>query len=68
VTKINPTYLAFLEEGRFAELPARVYVRGFVAAYASSIGLDPNRVAGSYMKGYEAARPEHRRIRFSKAR
>jgi curved DNA-binding protein CbpA len=68
VTKINPTYLAFLEEGRFGELPARVYVRGFVAAYASCIGLDPTRVAGSYMKGYEAARPEHRRTRFSKAR
>jgi curved DNA-binding protein CbpA len=68
ITKINPTYLAFLEEGRFGELPARVYVRGFVAAYASCIGLDPTRVAGSYMKGYEAARPEHRRLRFSKAR
>jgi curved DNA-binding protein CbpA len=68
VTKINPTYLAFLEEGRFGDLPARVYVRGFVAAYASCIGLDPGRVAGSYMKGYEAARPEHRRTRFSKSR
>jgi curved DNA-binding protein CbpA len=68
VTKINPVYLAFLEEGRFGELPARVYVRGFVAAYASCIGLDPSRVAGSYMKGYEAARPEHHRTRFSKAR
>jgi len=68
VTKINPTYLAFLEEGRYGELPARVYVRGFVAAYASCIGLDPTRVAGSYMKGYEAARPEHRRARFSKSR
>jgi curved DNA-binding protein CbpA len=68
VTKINPVYLAFLEEGRFAELPARVYVRGFVAAYASCIGLDPTRVAASYMKGYEAARPEHRRIRFPRTR
>jgi curved DNA-binding protein CbpA len=68
ITKINPTYLAFLEEGRFGDLPARVYVRGFVAAYATCIGLDPTRVAGSYMKGYEAARPEHRRLRFSKAR
>ncbi len=68
VTKINPTYLAFLEEGRFGDLPARVYVRGFVAAFASCIGLDPTRVAASYMKGYEAARPDHRRTRFSKAR
>jgi DnaJ-class molecular chaperone len=68
ITKINPAYLGFLEEDRFGELPARVYVRGFVAAYASCIGLDPARVAASYMKAYEAARPEHRRTRFAKAR
>lgn len=68
ITKINTVYLSFLEEGRFEELPARVYVRGFVAAYASCIGLDPSRVAASYMKGYEAARPEPHRTRFSKSR
>lgn len=68
ITKINAVFLSFLEEGRFAELPARVYVRGFVAAYASCIGLDPIRVASSYMKGYEAARPAQQRIRSSKSR
>ena len=68
ITKINTVYLGFLEEGRFAELPARVYVRGFVAAYASCIGLDPIRVASSYMKGYEAARPAQHRIRSFKSR
>jgi DnaJ-class molecular chaperone len=68
ITKINSVYLGFLEEGRFGELPARVYVRGFVAAYASCIGLDPSRVAASYMKSYEAARPEPHRTRFSKSR
>lgn len=68
ITKINTVYLSFLEEGCFAELPARVYVRGFVAAYASCIGLDPIRVASSYMKGYEAARPAQLRIRSFKSR
>jgi DnaJ-class molecular chaperone len=68
ITKINTVYLSCLEEGRFAELPARVYVRGFVAAYASCIGLDPVRVASSYMKGYEAARPAQHRIRSFKPR
>ena len=68
ITKIGSVYLSFLEEGRFEELPARVYVRGFVAAYASCIGLDPIRVAASYMKSYEAARPEQQRTRFSKSR
>jgi curved DNA-binding protein CbpA len=68
ITKVSTAYLSFLEEGRFGDLPARVYVRGFVAAYASCIGLDPARVAASYMKGYEAARPEPHRTRFSKSR
>jgi len=57
VTKINPTYLRFLEEDRFDDLPALVYVRGFVAAYARQLGLDANRVARSY-----AARIEEHRL------
>jgi flagellar biosynthesis protein FlhG len=48
-TKINPLYLHFLEEERFDDLPAAVYVRGFVGSFARCVGLDPNRVAKSYM-------------------
>ncbi len=56
LTKINPTYLRFLEEERFEDLPAPVYVRGFVTAYAQSLGLDARRVAGSYMHRFLARR------------
>lgn len=55
VTKVNPTYLRFLEEDRFADLPARVYVRGFLMAFASCVGLDPNAVAKSYLERFDAA-------------
>jgi flagellar biosynthesis protein FlhG len=58
-TKVNPTYLRFLEEERFDDLPAVVYVRGFVAAYARLLGIDPMRVAPSYVARCE----EHRRAR-----
>jgi cytoskeletal protein RodZ len=64
VTKINPTYLRFLEDERYGDLPAPVYVRGFVAAYASCLGVDSRRVASAYMKRYEARRSEGRRGRF----
>lgn len=64
VTKINPTYLRFIEENRYAELPAPVYVRGFVAAYAECMGLDSKRVARSYMKQFDAATGQSRRGRF----
>lgn len=50
VTKINPSYLRFIEEERFDRLPAAVYVRGFVGAYARCLGLDPGRVVPGYMK------------------
>lgn len=53
VTKINPTYLRFIEEEKFEDLPAPVYVRGFVGAYARCIGLDPERVVPGYMKRLE---------------
>lgn len=52
ITKINTTYLGFLEEERFEDLPGATYVRGFVVAYAKSLGLDPAPVAAAYMERY----------------
>jgi curved DNA-binding protein CbpA len=68
VTKINPTYLRFIEEERFQDLPDAVYVRGFVTAYGSCIGLDSKHVAGSYMKRFEQSRGEPRKGRFFEGR
>jgi flagellar biosynthesis protein FlhG len=56
VTKVNPTYLRFLEEERFEELPARVYVRGFVTLYAGCVGLEAKLVAEDYMRRFDAQR------------
>lgn len=56
ITKINPTYLRFIEEEHFEDLPAPVYVRGFVNAYARCLGLDPQRVVPEYIERFEAAR------------
>lgn len=64
ITKINPTYLRFIEEDRYADLPARVYVRGFVTAFADCVGLDAKRAAASYMKKFEAETEHDRRGRF----
>ena len=54
-----------MDELRFADLPARVYVRGFVMLFASSVGLDPNAVAVSYLQRFDHAHPQPRG-RFSK--
>src|SRR3990172_1825716 len=48
-TKVNTSYLGFIEDERYGDLPPRVYVRGFVMAYATCLGLEPSGVAASYM-------------------
>ncbi len=56
VTKVNSTHLRNIEDENFGALPADVYVRGFVKAYAQTIGLDPKVVVPSYMARLEESR------------
>jgi curved DNA-binding protein CbpA len=49
VTKIGMRYLEYIEEDRFALLPAPVYLRGFLQEYARLVGSDQRRVAEAYM-------------------
>jgi len=68
ITKISPTYLGFIEEERFADLPNAVYVRGFVTAYANCVGLDGRGVAASYMKRFDKGDRARRKGRFFESR
>ena len=61
ITKINGTYLRSIEANAFGELPAAVYTRGFVIAYARTLGLDPQQVGRSFLAKFEEARSEGRR-------
>jgi flagellar biosynthesis protein FlhG len=65
-TKVNPTYLRFIEEERFDGLPAAVYVRGFVTGIAGCLGLDSKRVASSYVERFEQHKGGGRRRLFSR--
>ncbi len=40
-TKISISRLRLIEENRFDDLPAEVFVRGFIRNYADYIGIDP---------------------------
>ena len=66
ITKVNPTYLTFIEDEHFEGLPAAVYVRGFVTGYAGCLGLDAKRVAASYQQRYEERRGGSKRRMFSR--
>ena len=50
VTKINETYLRFIEADRYADLPAPVYLRGFLREVARCLKLDATQVIDSYMQ------------------
>lgn len=52
--KISMVYLTAIEEQRYADLPARVYVRGFVTEYARYLKIDPARAVADFMAAFEA--------------
>jgi curved DNA-binding protein CbpA len=49
-TKIGVRFLEYIESDRHSDLPALVYIRGFVQEYARCLGLDPRSTADSYLK------------------
>lgn len=66
ITKVNPRYLRYIEEENVEGLPARVYVRGFVEAFARVVGFEPGQAVRGYMDGvFDPPPPEPtRRSRF----
>lgn len=47
-SKIGLRYFQYIEADRYKDLPARVYLRGFVMEYARAVGLDPSRTVDAY--------------------
>ena len=54
LTKVSARYIEYIETENFQKLPARAYIRGFIMLYARALGCDPDRVAGDYLKRYDA--------------
>ncbi|NRA03444.1 MAG: helix-turn-helix domain-containing protein [Myxococcales bacterium] len=48
-TKIDGGFLISLETNCYRDLPAEVYVRGYLKQYARCLRLDPERVVDSYL-------------------
>jgi transcriptional regulator with XRE-family HTH domain len=58
-TKISARHLEALERGDFQRLPAPVFTRGFIRAYAGFLGLDPDEMVNAYLSetGGSGSRP-----------
>jgi flagellar biosynthesis protein FlhG len=52
-TKVSPMRLDQIEQEKFDLLPAPVYLRGFVFAYAKAVGFaEPQKAAAIYLERY----------------
>lgn len=52
-TSINVERLSAIERQDLGELPSLISVKGFVHAYAVTVGLDPDNVAARYMAQFD---------------
>ena len=55
-TKISLKVLECIEEEAFENLPALVYLKGFLKGYAQSLGLDPSKVVEEYLRLIEESK------------
>lgn len=54
ITRINSHYIVALEKNAWSDLPAMVFVRGFVVQIARILELDEKKTVESFMKIYKA--------------
>ena len=57
-TKISTHVLQQIEAGHFDELPGGLLTRGYLRAYASEVGLDPEEIVSAYRAEFEQASPD----------
>lgn len=51
--RISKTYLCAIEANDFSALPAPVFLRGFIAQIARTLGLNEKQIADAYMKFFK---------------
>jgi cytoskeletal protein RodZ len=59
-TKVSQSTLQLLEAGNLAELPAEVFVRGFIRSYAKAVGVDDTHPLHLYERALQARRDAER--------
>jgi cytoskeletal protein RodZ len=63
VTRVSLRYLEALESGRFSQLPAKVFTRGFVSSISLHLGLDPEKTSAAFSHVYDNWLKEESQVR-----
>ena len=61
-TCINITYLQYIEQDRFDNFPAEVYLKGYLVQYVRMLGLDPVSVTNRYLSLYQNWRQSKKKV------
>lgn len=64
--KVSMSYLRAIENEQFDELPASVYIRGFVTEYAKYLKIDPKRAVSDFMATWDAHKAKQRKAGHSR--
>ena len=56
-TRIPASSIHRIEEGAYGDLPAQVFVRGFLRAYARAVAIDPDEVIRLFEAEHGPSRP-----------
>lgn len=49
ITRIQPVWLECIEQDRYGEMPAEVFIRGFLRSYARELRLDEDAIFEAYL-------------------
>ncbi|RFU71354.1 helix-turn-helix domain-containing protein [Peribacillus saganii] len=70
VTKIQKRYLVGIEEGNYAMMPGKFYVRAFIKQYCEAVGLEPEEIFDTFKNDIPAVHndemPELSRVKSRK--
>jgi cytoskeletal protein RodZ len=50
ITKISPTNISLIEQDRFKELPAEIYLKMYLKSYAEILQIDSVHVVDGYLR------------------
>jgi curved DNA-binding protein CbpA len=50
ITKISPTNISLIEQDRFKDLPAEIYLKMYLRSYAEILQIDPTRIVDGYLQ------------------